>query len=290
MAIKTYSLGPRTGAVAAGTALSVGTAAELTRGIAEDHNRLSPNAPINFYSTVRLFSFFLNQAENANAWSQGSEVALAGFLSNGSPALAKVVTRPSHKTEVHCYAPKQAGSLIVMVGQREAKEQIFSAISRAFAEPRPHWLQPAVATVAYLCQHEGEHTIGGAPSVATCTRDGTIYWPFVVIDGKTYLRGFDVTKSVPPSPGDDWLHLRYDEAWHSEADRERIEPMIKLDEGFFSLSRHLENWVAPAEVFDWKVDPEVLKPTPDLTLPPSVVVLVRPGEVAWLPDRVIDVD
>jgi hypothetical protein len=86
MAIKTYSLGPRTGAVAAGSALSVGSAAELTRGIAEDHNRLKPNAPINFYSTVRLFSFFLDQAENANPLSTGSEVALAGFFSNGKPS------------------------------------------------------------------------------------------------------------------------------------------------------------------------------------------------------------
>jgi hypothetical protein len=64
------------------------------------------------------------------------------------------------------------------------------------------------------------------------------------------LRGFDVTKSVPVPPGDEWLNVRYDEAWHSEADRERIPPAMRLDEGFFSLSRYLENWIAPAELFD----------------------------------------
>jgi len=55
MAIKTYSLGSRVGAVAAGSSLSALTAAELTRGIADDHDRLSPEQPIGFYSTVRLF-------------------------------------------------------------------------------------------------------------------------------------------------------------------------------------------------------------------------------------------
>jgi hypothetical protein len=290
MAIKTYSLGPRSGAVAAGNALSVGTAAELTRSIAEDHDRLSPHASINFYSTVRLFAYFLNQAENANPWSQGSEVALAGFLSNRSPALAKIVTRPSEKTEVHCYAPKQPGSLILMVGQRDAKEQIFSAIQRAFEELGSHWIERAVGTIAYLCQHEGEHTIGGAPSVAICTRDGPMYWPFVVIDGKTYLRGFDVTKSVPPSSGDHWLHLPYDQTWHSQADRERRQVRLEADEGFFSLSRYLDSWVVPAELFDWKVDPDVLRSTPDLTLAPAVVVIVRPAEVGWLPDKPLSLE
>jgi hypothetical protein len=187
MAIKTYSLGSRSGAVAAGSALSVSTAAELTRGIAEDHNRSTPDTPINFYSVVRLFSFFLNQTESANPCSEGCEVALAGFWSNGNPAIAKIGTKPSCKTEVHVYAPKQPGSLIVMVGQRDAKEQIFSAICRAFAETGSNWIERAVSTIAYLCEHEGERTIGGAPSVAVCANDGTLYWPFVELDGKTYL-------------------------------------------------------------------------------------------------------
>ena len=283
MAIKTYSLGLRTGAVAAGNGLSVGAAADLTRSIAEDHNRLSPRDPINFYSVVRLFSYFLNQAERANPWSRGCEVGLAGFLSNGSPVLAKVLTRPSEKTEVCCYAPKQAGSLVVMVGQPDAKEQISSAISRALAAPGPHWMERAVATVAYLCEHEGEPTIGGAPSVAFCPRDGTMYWPFVIINGRTHLRGFDVTESVPPSQAKDALNLQYDEAWHSEVDRERRTPPVKLDEGFLGISRYLEDWVAPDQVFRWNLDPESFRPAPDLTLAPAVIVLVRSGEVAGLP-------
>jgi hypothetical protein len=106
-----------------------------------------------------------------------------------SPALAKVVTRQFQKTEVHCYAPKQPGSLIIMVGKRDAKEQIFSGISRACAELGPNWLERAVATIAYLCRHQGEHTIGGSPSVAVCTRNELMYWPFVVIEDKRTCAG-----------------------------------------------------------------------------------------------------
>ena len=122
-AIKTYALDRTTGAVVAGNALSVASAVELTRGIADDHNRLSPNLPINFYSTVRLFAFFLDQIEQRSPWSEGSEVVLGGFLSNGMPALAKVYTGPSRRAEVHLYSHSHSGSLMLFVGQRDGKEQ-----------------------------------------------------------------------------------------------------------------------------------------------------------------------
>jgi len=283
MVIKTYSLGGRTGAVAAGSALSVATAAELTRGVVDDHNRLTPTAPVNFYSTVRLFSSFLSRIERANPWSTGCEVALAGFLSNGSPALAKVSTSPHEKAIAHMYAHKQPGSLVVLVGQPGAKHQICAALEQAFGEPGPHWIQRAVATIQYLCQHEAERTIGGAPSVATCTRDGPVQWPFVVVDGKTYLRGFDVSASIPssvtPRPDDGVLYLAYEQAWHSAADRAAREVTPKLDEGFVGMSRYVDDWVLASELFAWKVDPEAFGPTPDLTLTPAVVVIAVPGEL-----------
>ncbi len=52
MTMKTYALGGQVGAVAVGNVLSVASAADLTRGVADDHNQLQPETPINFYSTV----------------------------------------------------------------------------------------------------------------------------------------------------------------------------------------------------------------------------------------------
>jgi hypothetical protein len=283
MAIKTYALGQQTGAVASGNALSVATAADLVRGIADHHDRISQNLPINFYSTIRLFSFFLDRVECANPWSKGCEVVLAGFLANGSPAVAKIITRPNARTEVHCMAPKQRGSLILMVGQQDAKEQIASTISRAFVEGHQHWAERAAGTIWYLCRHEGTPVIGGAPSVAVCARGENLYWPFVVIEGRTFLRGFDVSDSMPGVIAHDPLHLEYDESWHSETDQRRDNVGIRSDEGFLSLSRCVDDWVKPHELFTWKVDPDALTPPPDLGLPPAVVVIFRPGEVSYLP-------
>lgn len=99
--IKTHALDRTTGAVVAGNALSVASAVEPTRGIADDHNRMQPEKRINFHSTVRLFSFFLDQIERKSPWSEGCEVALTGFLSNGTPALAKVFTGRSRRAEAH---------------------------------------------------------------------------------------------------------------------------------------------------------------------------------------------
>jgi hypothetical protein len=282
-AIKTYSLGSRTGAVAAGNALSVATAAELTRGIAEDNDRLAPTLPMTFYNTVRLFSFFLNKVERASTWSKGCEVVVAGFTANGNPALAKVVTRRSERAVVYLYAPKQAGSLVLMVGQQSAKEQIAAAAARAFASGES-WMERATSTIWYLSKHEGEPTIGGGPSVAMCPRDGVVYWPVVTVDERTYLRGFDITETVV-HPQDDYVRIRYDEGWHTETDQSPPSPNTRLDEGFLSLSRYVDDWLLPQELFEWKVDPDELAAQPALSLPPSVVVIVRPGEVSWLPEE-----
>lgn len=282
--IKTHALDRTTGAVVAGNALSVASAVELTRGIADDHNRHQPDKPINFYSTVRLFSFFLNQIEQKSPWSQGCEVVLTGFLSNGMPALAKVLTEPSRRTVTHIYAPKFAGSLFLFVGQREGKEQIFSSVGRALREGGHHWVQRAIGTIAYLCEHEGERTIGGAPSAAVGSRDEPMHWPILVMGNRTYLRGFDVTAMVPASPpvtGDDRIHVPYDQAWHASVDQDRIEVATKLDEGFLSVSKYVDDWVPSSDAFEWKVDPEALRGLPDLTSPPQYLGIVRPGEVSW---------
>ena len=142
------------------------------------------------------------------------------------------------------------------------------------------------STIWYLSKHEGEPSIGGGPSVALCPRDGAVHWPFVTVDGRTYLRGFDITETIAQPQGDH-LRIRYDEAWHTETDQ--CPPVLTLGSTrvFALSSRYVDGWVLPQELFQWKVDPEELRPAPDLSLPPSVVVIVRPGEVSWLPDSTV---
>jgi len=271
------------GAVVAGNALSVASAVELTRGIVDDHNRLRPESPINFYSTVRLFSFFLNRIEQQSPWSEGCEVALSGFLSNGVPALAKVCTGPSRRAEVHVYAHQAAGSLFLFVGQREGKEQIFSAVGRALEFGAGDWIQRAVGTIAYLCEHEGERTIGGAPAVAFCAREGVLQWPLVVMNERTYLRGFDISAMSPatePYPGDERLHVHYEQSWHARVDQNRPRVPVRRDQGCASVSWFVDAWVPPEDAFNWKVEPEAFKKFPDLASAPHIVGIMRPGEVS----------
>jgi len=144
-----------------------------------------------------------------------------------------------------------------------------------------------LSAVYYLIQHQGEPTIGGGLSVATCTGSGFLEWPFVVVDGRTFLRGFDVTAIVPPStgatPADGRIHLEYEEEWHSFADLEGSGLPQRQDDGFLGLSLYLDEWVKPAEVFEWKVDSPALAGPPDLALAHSVVVIVRPNELHAAP-------
>lgn len=282
--VKTHALDLTTGAVVAGNALSVASAVEMTRGIADDHNRIQPKSPINFYSTVRLFAYFLDQIEKQSPWSRGCEVALAGRLTNGMPALAKVITRPARPSEVHIYAHKAPGSLFLFVGQREGKEQIFAAVGQALKVGGDDWINRAIGTIAYLCEHEGEHTIGGAPSVALCPHQGVLHWPFVVMNNRTFLRGFDISAACPPSPhfeDDQRLHIHYEQNWHAVVDRYRNEPPVKLDGGFLSKSWLVEAWTPPADAFNWKIDPDELVSSPNLSIPPEIIGVVRPGEVSW---------
>ncbi|MBI3202062.1 MAG: hypothetical protein HYZ29_11010 [Myxococcales bacterium] len=281
--IKTHALDRSTGAVVAGNALSVASAVELTRGIAHDHNRLKPDLPINFYSTVRLFAFFLDQIERRSPWSNGSEVVLVGFLSNGVPALAKVFTGPSRRAEVHLYSHRHSGSLMLFVGQRDGKEQIVSSVRRALQDGGPHWVERAVGAIAYLCEHEGEHAIGGAPSVAICRRGGVLHWPVVVMGDQTFLRGFDITPMAPPfAPvaGDERLHIRYDQGWHAGADQSRVPTRVRVDDGFCAVSRYVDIWSPAPDAFNWKVDPAALLEPPDLASPPHHVAITRPGEMS----------
>ncbi len=163
-----------------------------------------------------------------------------------------------------------------MVGQAGAKAQVAASMSRTFQESGS-WVARATATILYLSKHEGEPTIGGAPSVAVCQRQGRIEWPFVVVDGRTYLRGFDVTETgVKSGPG--VIEIAYEEDWHSEVDQERPAAPVRRDEGFTAISRYVEGWVKAQELFEWKVDPAELCTTPDMSLPQAVVVIARPGE------------
>src|SRR5690606_2447764 len=133
------------------------------------------------------------QAERENPWSTGCEVALAGFYSNGAPGVARVVTRPGQKTLVDIYGHKTTGALVLMVGKKDAKCLVSSALGHARVTSPEKWIARAAATDAYLCEHEGEATIGGVPAVAVCHRWTRLYWPFLVLNGRKYLRGFDVT-------------------------------------------------------------------------------------------------
>jgi hypothetical protein len=168
-----------------------------------------------------------------------------------------------------------------MVGQSNAKEQIAAAVSRAFLEGRQYWTEHAAATIWYLAKH-GAATIGGGPALAVCSRGSNIYWPFVVVEGRTYLRGFDVTESMPDPAGEGVVRLSYDEAWHSQPDQTSATADIRLDEGFFLVSRFVEGWLQPRELFDWKVTPQDLSRKPDLDAERAVVVIARSGELSWL--------
>jgi hypothetical protein len=113
-----------------------------------------------------------------------------------------------------------------------------------------------------------------------------LQWPFVFVEQRVYLRGFDVTDSaqIPPDTNSPTvLRIGYDEAWHSDTDRERPQAAVRRDEGFLGLVKYVDDWVPPRELFEWKLDPDLLRPPPDLSLPASVIVIVRPGEIPGLP-------
>ena len=84
--VKTYELGGACAAVAAGAARPPIMAAEVCRSLVEHHNRCNPERRVNFLNTVRLFAYFLKQT--ASAQESPSQVAVAGFLTDGTPCLS----------------------------------------------------------------------------------------------------------------------------------------------------------------------------------------------------------
>lgn len=280
MAIKTYSLGHQTGAVVAGNALSVSNAIELARGIIDDHDRLTPSMPVSFYSIVRLFSYILDKNERANPASTGCEVVLAGFLENGNPSLAKVVTSPDERTHVVICAPKQSGDLLFMVGQQDAKAQLASAITWAIAGAPHQWTQLVASTIWYLARHEGIRGVGGGVSIALCTRGSDLFWPFVQVENRTFLRGFDFTESAQSITGDSVIRLPYLETWHAAVERHGTVPPITGNERpYLWQERYVDSWVLPSEALDFKVDPDALKVNPDLSAPNLTVLILKPNEL-----------
>lgn len=278
MAIKTFSLGPRVGAVAAGSALSCSTAAELTRTFTSVPPSEPSAAPWSFYDTARLYAFFLEQAEARNPWSPGCEVALAGFWKNSTPALAKVTTRRAQDTVLLFYGHEGPGALVAFVGQRDGKQQIASALEASFQGESTEWFERAVGTLWYLARHEGEPTIGGAPSVGM-SLGANVFWPFVAIDDRYYLRGFDFTDMGPPTPEEPVLRIDYEESWHSEVDQLRHQPELRVDAGFRGLAAHLRACAVPSNLFKPMHDPEVFREPATRQGLPHFVIVIRPGEL-----------
>src|SRR5690348_12765001 len=83
--VKTYELGGRCAAVAAGAARPSMMAAEVCRSVIAYHNQCNPQRRANFLNTVRLFAYFLRRT--ASTQEAPSQVGVAGFLANGTPCL-----------------------------------------------------------------------------------------------------------------------------------------------------------------------------------------------------------
>lgn len=281
--IKTYALGERCGAIGAGHALSFAAAAEMTRGVAEDANRLSPDKPINFYSTVRLFAYWLNKLDGSKGWSRGCEVAIAGFLESGQPCIAKVVTTPERPTEVFFYTHVHPGALVVLVGNTDAKRVLCRCIYRALVSAED-WLSRVCSTIWYLNEHESNtmSKIGGGVAIAVCPTQSRMVWPLVYVEGRAFLRGLEVTGLVSPEPPEDAVVLNYDQTWHSVTDQHGVEPPMRDSVSCASLTTTTDGWIKPEHVFTkWTHDHEALQKLADVSLPKHNLIIVRPGE---LPD------
>jgi hypothetical protein len=210
---------------------------------------------------------------------------LAGFLRNGSPSAARVISKPHERTQVYIYAPVRRGSMIVMVGQPDAKEQLWSALHRVFAESPGRWFEKLAGTIHYLCKHEGVRSIGGAPSIAVCSIDETMFWPFISVDSRLYYRGLDVTACDFRPEGRNLVAIEYDEGWHAVNDQERRPGAVRRDEGFVDLSCYLEDIIQPSNIFKWADrDPKRLEGVPDPEAPAGVNVIIRPGDLSWFVD------
>ena len=252
--IKTYELGGRTVMVAAGHALPVLSAAEIVRAIVENHNRREPSRRMSFYDTCRLLAFFLKRSAEQPGWA--CEVIIAGFLSSGTPALARVIVSPD-RNRVAFFQPEQEGFIAIPVGDFTGKRLLLRGLMAAKRENRS-LVASGVGLLWYMSRHPGAFTsIGGGISVGFCSaNDEAFSWPVVEVDGQRFLRGVDVTQYCRPG----WpppIVLLYDESWCSLLD-EQVALDAPLVDGFVpehGSSYEIDALSTPDTLFQMHNDP-----------------------------------
>lgn len=215
--VKTYALGGRTGMGAAGHALPAISAADIVREIVEVHNQANAK-PMGFYDTTRLLAFFLKRAcevtnKKTSLW---TNAVLVGFLDSGRPCLAQV-TVSATKNSVRFFSVEEGESLMVPVGSPGACVLLLQGFCAALNEGRPV-IQAGVSLIRYMSQLPVFPTIGGGISIGTCRVDhSSLSWPHILIDGRRYLRGIDVTDYARPTwPAAE--KIDYDETWCANLD------------------------------------------------------------------------
>lgn len=247
---KLYSLGGRVSAVAAGSAVSALSAAQLTQSVIETHNHQA-SGPIGFCDATRIFSFFLRRL--CSGTSLHNETVMAGFLQAGRPALAFCHISPAAQRLAFFSAPDN-DHVALAVGSVPAKKLLLHGLQRAQTDDR-RLVASAASLVWYMSKHQGHPSIGGGVSCATC--DGTDphwSWPVLEIVGQRFLRGLDVTASYratwpPPVPID------YDEDWCTSVDKDH-----EIGEASARAARvkayNIDDVVSEENLFQLHDDPE----------------------------------
>jgi hypothetical protein len=273
VAIKTYSLGQRVGAVGAGDGLSIMTAAEMTRGVVATHeaHALAVSgqgaSAVDFFNTVRLFSYFLDRIDRERNFAARCDVAVAGFWNNGFPGIARVTTRQHRTTRTAFWGHRRAGSLISVVGRDTARERVVDALKASLAGGESRWLERVLAAIQYCVDIEGETSVGGGVSVAYCELAGSIVWPWVITGGRKFLRGFELTSSVPGIPSGA-LQVDVDRSWHAAS--EIVQRPEASESDAVGMAFDVEEWVPAAKLFEFVPEPAEVAKVPVLDLPPEV--------------------
>lgn len=250
--IKTYELGGRSAAVAAGHALPALTSSEIVRPFVENHNR-NNEKPLGFYDTVRLFAFFLRRLSSQDTQAK-CQVVVAGFLESGRPCLAYVVASRD-VNRVRFFSVEEGGNFIIPVGRSEAGTLLLQGLAAARIERRPIFAT-GISLVWYMCRHPGAFSsVGGGLSVGSAEVGHTHFsWLHVQVEGRRFLRGMDVTECVRPS----WplpAIVEYDESWCAQLDRR-----VNQDIGSF---HNPESVLGGGYDIDTLSDPETLFQTRD---------------------------